>query len=96
MWHSWWRGVHRVLIGRSEWRRPLGRPRRKWEDNIKMDLREIGFSGANWIRLAQDRVRWRGFVSTVMSLRVLWSKCTNRVMTVEFLCYVLNVSAPVH
>jgi hypothetical protein len=48
----------------------LGIPRHKWEDNIKMDLRETGFDGANWIRLAQDRVRWRAFVNTVMNLRV--------------------------
>jgi hypothetical protein len=50
--------------------RPLGRPRCRWEDNIKMDLREIGINGANWIHLAQDRVQWGGFVSTVMNLRV--------------------------
>jgi hypothetical protein len=49
---------------------PLGRPRRRWEDNIKMDLREIGIDGANWIRLAQDRVQWRAFVNTVMKRRV--------------------------
>jgi hypothetical protein len=63
------RGVYRVLVGRPEWKRPLGRPRRSWEDNIKMDLREIGIDGANWIQLAQDRVRWRVFVSTAMNLR---------------------------
>jgi hypothetical protein len=51
------RGVHRVLVGSPECRIPLVRPRRRWEDNIKMDLREIGIDGANWIRLAQDRVR---------------------------------------
>jgi hypothetical protein len=64
------RGVYRVLVGRPEDTRPLGRPRRRWEDNIKMDLREIGIDGAKWIRLAQERVRWRAFVSTVMNLRV--------------------------
>jgi hypothetical protein len=64
------RGVYKVLIGRPEGNRPLGRPRRSWENNTKMDLREIGIDGANWIRLAQDRVRWRAFVSTVMNLRV--------------------------
>jgi hypothetical protein len=48
------RGVHRVLVGRPEGKRPLGRPKRRWEDNIKIDLREIGIDGANWIRLAQD------------------------------------------
>jgi hypothetical protein len=65
------RGAYRVLIGRPEGKRPLGRHRRKWEDNIKMDLREIGIDGAIWIRLAQDRVQWRAFVNTVMNLRIL-------------------------
>jgi hypothetical protein len=64
------RGVYRVLVGRSEGKRPLGRPRSRWEDNIKMDLREIGIDGVNWIRLAQDRVQWRAFLNTVMNLRV--------------------------
>jgi hypothetical protein len=64
------RGVYRVLVGRTEGKRPLGRPRRRWDDNIKMDLREIGIDGANWIRLAQDRVQWWTFVNTVMNLRV--------------------------
>jgi hypothetical protein len=64
------RGVYRVLVGRPEGKRPLGRRRRKWEDNIKMDLREIGIDRANWIQLAQDRVQWRACVNTVMSLRV--------------------------
>jgi hypothetical protein len=64
------RGVYRVLVGRPERKRPLGRPRRRLEDNIKIDLREIGIDGANWIRLAQVRVQWRAFVNTVMNLRV--------------------------
>jgi hypothetical protein len=64
------RGVYRVSVGRPEGKRPLGRPRRRWEDNIKMDLRETGINGANWIRLAQDRVQWRAFVNTVMDIRV--------------------------
>jgi hypothetical protein len=64
------RGVYRILVGRSEGKRPLGRPSRRWEDNIKMDLRDIGIDGENWIRLAQDRVLWRAFVSTVMKLRI--------------------------
>jgi hypothetical protein len=64
------RGVYRFLVERPEGKRPVGRPRLKWEDNIKLDLRETGIDGANWIRLAQDRVQWRAFVSTVMSLRV--------------------------
>jgi hypothetical protein len=64
------RGVYRVLVGRLEGKRPLRRPRRRWEDNIKLNFREIGIDGANWIRLAQDRIKWRAFVSTVMNLRV--------------------------
>jgi hypothetical protein len=64
------RGVYRVLVRRPEGKRPLGRPRRRWEDNIKMDLREIGIDRTNWIRLAQDRVQWWAFVNTVMNLRV--------------------------
>jgi hypothetical protein len=64
------RGVYRVLVGRSEGKRPVGRPRRRWDDNIEMDLGKIGTDGANWIRLAQDRVQWRAFVNTVMNLRV--------------------------
>jgi hypothetical protein len=63
------RGVNKVLVGRPEGKRPLGGPRRRWEGNIKKDLREIGIDGANWIRLAQDRVHWRAFVNTVMNLR---------------------------
>jgi hypothetical protein len=61
------RGVYRVLVGKPEGKRPVGRPRRRWEDNIKMDLREIEIDGANWIRLARDRVQWRAFVNTVMN-----------------------------
>jgi hypothetical protein len=64
------RDVYRVLVGKPEDNRPLGRPRRGWEDNIELDLREIGIDGANWIRLVQDRVQWRACVSTVMNLRV--------------------------
>jgi hypothetical protein len=64
------RGVYRVLIGRPEVKRLLGRPRHRWEDNIKLDLREIGINGVNWIQLAQDRVHWQAFVNTVMNLRV--------------------------
>jgi hypothetical protein len=63
------RGVYRVLVGRRPGgKRPLGRPKRRWEDNIKMDLREIGIDGTNWLQLAQVRVQWRAFVNTVMSL----------------------------
>ena len=64
------RGVHRVFVGKSEGKRPLGRPRRRWEDNIKMDLQEVGGGGGDWMELAQDRDRWRALVSTVMKLRV--------------------------
>jgi hypothetical protein len=64
------RGVYRVLVGKPEGKRPLGRPRRRWEDNIKMDLREIGTDGDDWIRLAQDKAQWRAFVNTLMNLRV--------------------------
>jgi len=63
------RGAYRVLVGRPKGKRPLERPRRRWEDNIKMDLREIGIDGANWIQLAQDSVQWRIFVNMVMNLR---------------------------
>jgi hypothetical protein len=64
------RGVYRNLVGRSEGKRPLERPRHRWEDNIKMDLRDIGIDGVNWIRPVQDRVQWRAFVNTVMNLWV--------------------------
>jgi hypothetical protein len=64
------RGLYRILVGRPEGKRPLGRPRHRWEDNIKIDLREIGINVANWIQLAQDRVQWRAFVNTVMNLQV--------------------------
>jgi hypothetical protein len=64
------RGVYRVLVGRLESKRPLGSPRCRREDNVKIDRREIGIDAANWIQLAQDRVRWRSFVNTVMNLRV--------------------------
>jgi hypothetical protein len=64
------RGVYRVLVGRPEGKRPLGRPRRRWEDNIKMDLWGIEIDEENWIQLTQDRVQWRAFVNTVMNLRV--------------------------
>jgi hypothetical protein len=64
------RGVYMVLVGRPEGKRPLGRLRRRWEDNIKMDLRKIVINEANWIYLAQDRVQWRAFVNTVMNIRV--------------------------
>ena len=64
------RGVYRVLVGKSEGKRPLGRPRRRWEDNIKMDFREVGCGGMDWIEMAQDSDRWRALVNTVMNFRV--------------------------
>jgi hypothetical protein len=64
------RGAYRILVGRPEGKRPLGRPRHRWENNIKLDLREIGIDGANWIWLAQDRVQWWAFVKAVMNPRV--------------------------
>jgi hypothetical protein len=64
------RGVYRVLVGRPEGKRPLGRPRHRWDDNIKMYLREIGIDGVTWFWLARDRVQLRAFVNTVMNLRV--------------------------
>jgi len=63
------RGVHRVLVGKPGGKRPLGRPRRRWEDNIKMDLREVGVGG-DWMELAQNRDTWRALVNTVMNFRV--------------------------
>jgi hypothetical protein len=64
------RGIYRVLVGRPEGKRPVERPRRRWENNIKLDLRETGIDGANWIRLAQDKIQWRAFLNTVMNLRI--------------------------
>jgi hypothetical protein len=63
--------VYKVLVGKPEGERPLGRPRRRWEDGIRMDLREIGLRGVDWIQLALDRDRWRAVVSALMNLRVL-------------------------
>ena len=71
------RGVHRVLVGKPEGKRPLGTLRRKWEDNIKMDLQEVGGGCGDWMELAQDRDRWRALVSTVRNLQVpkMWGIC---------------------
>jgi hypothetical protein len=64
------RNAYRILVGKPEAKRPLGRPRRRWVDNINMDLREIGWDGVDWIDLAQNRDQWRALVNTVMNLRV--------------------------
>jgi len=64
------RGIYRVLVRKPDGKRPLGRPRRRWEDSTKMDLQEVGCGGMDWIELAQDRDRWRALVSAVMNLRV--------------------------
>jgi hypothetical protein len=65
------RNAYRILVGKPKGRRPLGRPRRRWKDNIIIDLREIGCGGMDWIDLAQDRDQWRSLVNTVMNLLVL-------------------------
>jgi len=64
------RGVYRILVGKSEGKGPLARPRRRWEGNIKMDLREVGFGVMDWIELPRDRGRWRAFVNAATKLRV--------------------------
>jgi len=66
----WGRGVYMVLVGKPEGKRPLGRPRRRWEDNIRMDLQEVRCEGMDWIELAQDRHRWRTLVDAVIKLSV--------------------------
>jgi hypothetical protein len=71
MWHAWKRNVYKVLMGKPEGKRLLERPRCRWEDGIRMDLREIGWGSVEWIQLAQDRDRWRAVVNTVMGLQVL-------------------------
>jgi hypothetical protein len=69
MWHAWERNVYKVLVEKPD--RPPGRPRRRWEDGIRMDLRKIYWGSVDWIQLAQDRDWWRALVNTVMNLRVL-------------------------
>jgi hypothetical protein len=64
------RGVHRVMVGKPEGKRPLGRPRLRWEDNVRMDLQEVGGGRGDWMELAQDRDRWRELVSKVRDFRV--------------------------
>jgi hypothetical protein len=87
------RGVHRVLVGKPEGKRPLGRPRRRWEDNIKMDVEEGGGGRGEWMELAQDRDRWRALVSTVKNPRVPQNaenflvSCENWPASQEVLCF---------
>ena len=64
------RGIYRVLVGKPEGKRLLGRPRHRWEDNIMMDFQEVAYGGMDWIKLAQDRDRWRGLVNAVMNIQV--------------------------
>ena len=64
------RGVYRILVGKPEGKKPFGRPRRRWEDNIKVDLQEVGCGGIEWTELAQDRDRWQALVNAVMNIRV--------------------------
>ena len=66
-------GAYRVLVGKPEGRKPLGRPTRIWEDNIKIDLKEVGWGALDWIDLAQDRDRWRAVMNAVMNLRVTYN-----------------------
>jgi hypothetical protein len=67
------RNAYRLLVRKPEGRRPLGRPRRRWVDNIRIDLGEVGWGDVDWIGLAQDRKRWRAFVNSVLNLRVPWN-----------------------
>jgi hypothetical protein len=75
MWHTWERNVYKVLMGKPEGKGPLGRPRHRWKDGIRIDLRDIGCGSIDWIQLAQDRDQWWTLVNTVMNLWVLapWS-----------------------
>jgi len=99
--HSWFwyvvarmgekRGVYKVLVGKPERKKPLGWPRRRWEDNIKMDLQEVGCGGMDWIELAQDRNRWRALVTAVMNLREI-SWLTEKPLVSQGLCSMEEVS----
>jgi len=82
-------GVYRDLVGKGEGKRPLGRPWHRWEDNIKMDLQEVGCGGMDWIELAQDRDRWRAFVNAVMNFKmrgIFFLLASNRLASQEGLC----------
>ncbi|KAJ4448703.1 hypothetical protein ANN_00093 [Periplaneta americana] len=82
------RNAYRVLVGRPEGKRPLGRPRHRWEDNIKMDLKEVGYDDRDWINLAQDRDRWRAYVRAAMNLRLFLS--TSSALFQSIFCYVVS------
>jgi hypothetical protein len=71
MWHAWERSVYKVLVGKAEGKRPFERPRRRWEDGMRMNIRETGWGSVEWIQLAQHRDQWRALVNVVMNLRVL-------------------------
>ena len=101
------RGVHRVLLGKPEGKRPLGRPRRRWEDNIKMDLQEVGGGCGDWMELAQDRDRWRAFVgygeglsgsinagNSLTSCKVYWLASQEGLCSMELSKQVTAVSQP--
>jgi len=88
-------GVYRVLVGKPGGKRPLGRPRRRWEDNIKMDLQEMASEGMDWIYVAQDRDRWRALVNAVMDLgfpRGIYCPPENRLASQKGLCSMEKVS----
>jgi len=70
------RNSYRISVGRHEGKKPLGRPRHRWKDNIRMDLKEIGWEGVDWMHLVQDRDQWRALVNTIMNLRVPWKEGT--------------------
>jgi hypothetical protein len=82
------RNAYSILVGKLEGKRPLGRPRRRWVDNIKMDLREIGWDGVVWIDMAQDRDQWRALVNTVLNLRVP----QNAGKFILLICVVMNTN----
>jgi hypothetical protein len=75
------RNAYRLLVGKPEGRRPLGRPRRRWVDNIRMDLVEVGWGDVDWMGLAQDKDRWRALVNSVLSLRVVGGKARGKEAT---------------
>jgi hypothetical protein len=79
------RNVYRLLVGKPEGKRPLGRPRRRWIDSIKMDLLEMGVNVVDWIGLAQDRYRWRALVNSVMNLQAVLS-------STELVSYIIKIS----